>query len=59
MELTKENVREGLRIINKQNPEWGTWTILRKYDEGIWEKRGRSGDTTLFESEFKFWEVVK
>lgn len=57
--LTKENVERGLSIISKGHPDWGTWGVLRKYDEGIWEIRGRSGDRVLNEDEFSHWEIVE
>lgn len=56
--LTITNVKAGMSIVNNDNTDWGSFTILRKYDEGIWEIRGISGVTTLFESEFKFWSLV-
>lgn len=43
-------------IMSMEHPEWGTWRVLRKYDEGIWEIRGRSGERILSEDEFeRFW----
>lgn len=56
--LTQKNMKENILIINKQHPEWGAWGVLRKYDTGIWEIRGNSGDRVLFESEFRFWVVA-
>lgn len=58
-DLTKENVQPGMVIINKNNPEWGTFGILEKYGDGIWEIRGDAGTTTLFEGEFHFWSVKR
>lgn len=48
---------EGLRIRCIAHPEWGTWCVIRKYDNGIFEIRGDAGERILFDSEFKqFWE---
>jgi hypothetical protein len=55
--LTENNI-DGAIIMNIDHPEWGTWTVLRKYDDRIWEIRGRSGVTTLFLSELKFWKRI-
>lgn len=55
--LTEDNI-DGAIIMNIEHPEWGTWTVLRKYDDRIWEIRGRSGVTTLFLNEFKFWKRI-
>jgi hypothetical protein len=44
-------------IICKDHEDWGTFRVLNKYDDGIWEIRGEVGDRTLFESEFKFWII--
>jgi len=46
-------------IVNKKHPEWGTFGVMRKYDEGIWEIRGRGGDRTLNEGELRFWELAR
>jgi hypothetical protein len=56
--LTLENVRDNLLVIASDNKEWGTFRILNKYDKGIWEIRGKSGERVLFENEFKFWELI-
>jgi len=57
--LTTTNVNTSVKIQNIQNPEWGIFTIIDIYDLGIYIIRGRSGETTLFDSEFKFWNIVK
>lgn len=31
--------------------------IIRKYDEGVWEGRGNSGDKVILESEAHFYKV--
>jgi len=50
----------GTKLINKSNPEWGTWVIRSHYDDGIYEIRGKSGIITLDEAERKmFWEVLE
>ncbi len=49
------DLKPGLEIIAIDNPEWGTWRVLRKYDERIWEVRGRRGDRVLNEDELRFW----
>jgi hypothetical protein len=59
--LTSQSMKAGLKIVNKQNPEWGEWKVLgpAKGVKGVWEIRGeRQGERTLGESEFKFWEIV-
>lgn len=56
-QLTTSNVKDNLLITNKQHPEWGSWRVLGKYDKGIWEIRGKSGDRVLMEDEFHFWEI--
>jgi len=49
----------GMKVINKNNPEWGVWTVIRHYHEGIWEIRNHRNETTLFESEAqRFWELA-
>ena len=53
-------MKEGMQIVNIQNPEWGTFTVLHREVETMWVIRGKSGQTCLSEGEFsRFWEVVK
>ena len=52
------NIREGMKIRNKQHKEWGDWIVLKKYEAGIWEIRGKAGDRILLEDEAHFWEEV-
>ena len=52
-------LKENLRIENKEHPDWGVFRVLKKYDSGIWEIRGESGDRILMENEINFWRVVK
>lgn len=54
-DILPSDLKTGLHIIQKSHPEYGTFVVQRKYDNGIWEIRGKSGDTTLFETELKFW----
>ena len=50
----------GMIIICKDHKNWGSWGVIRKYDDRIFEIRGRAGDRILDESEFnQFWEEVK
>lgn len=58
-QLTKHNIKENMIIIETYHPEYGTWRVLRKYDEGIWEVRGESGEKVLFESELHFYHIIK
>lgn len=55
--LTENNI-DGAIIMNIDHPEWGTWRVLRKYDDRIWEIRSDRSTTTLFLSEFKFWKRI-
>lgn len=57
--MKKEDLKPNLLIVNKENREWGNFRVLRRYDEHIWEIRGRGGDRVLMEDELRFWEVVK
>ena len=46
-------------IINRNNPEWGTWKILEDHDYGF-VIRGNSGERVLDHWEAKrFWELAK
>ena len=56
--LTPEVLKSGLVIVNNDNPEWGPWTVKRKYDDGVWEISAPRRLTTLFESECRFWSIV-
>jgi hypothetical protein len=55
--LTENNI-DGAIIMNIEHPEWGTWKVLRKYDDRIWEIRSNRSTTTLFLSEFKYWKRI-
>ncbi len=45
------------KIISKENPEWGTWTVME--DCGGWFViKGRAGSRVLNKGEVRFWEVV-
>jgi hypothetical protein len=53
-ELTKENAKNFLVIINKDHPEWGYWTM--NFGKNGWEIRNSAGDSKMLdESEFHFW----
>lgn len=53
-------MKQGMQIVNTQNPEWGTFTVLHREAEKMWAIRGESGTTCLSETEFNlFWEVAK
>jgi hypothetical protein len=43
----------------KDKAEGWEFTIIRKYDQGIWEARLASGDKCVFENEAKFNWLVK
>ena len=59
MELAKENAKEGLVIVNKEHPNWGTF-VLKDYDSlGWWEISNGRGRVVLCEGEFKFWKIAK
>jgi site-specific recombinase XerD len=55
--LTTDLARNGLVIVHKQNPEWGTWTMEEA--KGCWMIKSDHGSRTLFESEFKFWRLSR
>lgn len=56
--LTKDNIKSGVLIQNKDNPEWGTWrTYLDRH--GTWAITGGRGGRILEPSEFKFWDLVR
>jgi hypothetical protein len=62
--LTKENAKTAKTIINKTNPEWGTWRLNYKaqpLNDGMYTHTitGRGGETLLSENEFHLWSVVK
>ena len=50
-------LRDNMIIVNVKHPDWGTFRVLRKYDAGVWEIRGGSGEHILDEAEFnKEWK---
>ena len=51
-------LKENLKIENIQHPEWGTFRVINKYDNRIWEIRGDAGDRILFENEINFWREI-
>lgn len=56
--LTAGNVKEGLAIRCSDHPEWGEFRVLRRYMEKTWEIHNDRGVRTLFQDEFRFWELV-
>lgn len=54
--LTPALARDGLRIICKTSPEWGTWTL--RFEDGFWTRRGRSGVAVIDPGEFHFWRLA-
>ena len=58
--LTPSDLAPGVKIVSKENPEWGIWKVLKKYDEGIWEitSDDRRRHTILMEGETKFWDLA-
>lgn len=53
-------MKTGMQIVNTQNPEWGTFTVLHREVETMWVIRGNRGTRCLSEGEFnQFWEVAK
>ena len=57
--MKKREIKIGARIICKDNKEWGTWVILNKYDQDIYEIKGNSGITCRETGELlKFWELA-
>lgn len=59
MNVRPQDMKRGLTIRNKAHPDWGTWSVLDKYADGIWEIRGDRGDRVLNEGELRFWEITK
>jgi nitrogen fixation protein FixH len=55
-QATIEDFKQGTTLITSEN--YG-FTILRKYDDGIWEARGTEGqgDKCVFENEARFYKV--
>lgn len=57
-ELSPKDLKRGLKIINKNNPEWGEFQVLgpAKGTQSMWEIRSRRGTRLLDEGELKFWK---
>ncbi len=52
-------IKPGMKIINKNNPEWGTWKIERLYTGTMWEVFQPRGGICISEYEIKkFWELA-
>ena len=57
--MTIADIKPGQRVFQRDNPEYGIWTIMRHYHEGIWEVRGQRGEIAVGESELvQFWKVA-
>lgn len=57
--LTIENAKNVSTIQSKNNPEWGRKRFTYDYSKDKFHSRGvGSNSAVLFESEFKFWNVV-
>ncbi len=56
MDLTIENAKVGLRIVNKANPEWGVATL--EHDGHFWIFKNRAGRAVLHTGEFRFWKIA-
>jgi hypothetical protein len=50
------NITVGKKIIQTSHKEYGVWTIISRYDSGLWEVKGRAGTVCVSECELeKFW----
>ena len=58
MKLTTGNAREGLTIVARDNPEWGTWNLTRDRNGWVLIRTGRGCARMLDEAEFGFWEII-
>ena len=56
--VSPNDLKPGLKIKAKDNPEWGTWTVKNKAKgvPGAWEIQGRRGSKVLNEGNLRFWE---
>ncbi len=61
--LTARAAKKGLRIVSKDNPEWGVWVMRReaKGVAGSWEidKASGRGSKVLNAGEFKAWQLAE
>lgn len=55
MELSSENIKIGLEIINKKD-KW-EFVIDSQYMDGVWTIRNERGSTILLENELHFWTI--
>ena len=53
---TVSDFKVGTILITSEGWEF---RIMRKYDEGVWEARGVSGDKVVFENEARHYKVAK
>jgi len=51
---TTEDFKVGTTLVTVEGFEF---TITSKYDDGIWEARGRRGSMCVFENEAKFYTI--
>jgi len=56
IDLTIDNAKVGLTIINKSNPQWGEATL--QHDGHFWIFKNRAGSAVLHTGEFRFWAIV-
>ena len=52
---TKDDFKVGSKLITS---EGFTFTLINKYDKGIWEARGISGDKCIFEDEAMYYKIT-
>lgn len=54
--LGDENAYSGAKIVSKEHPEWGEFTLNK--DRNGWTRTSLSGSSMLDPGEFKFWNLV-
>lgn len=59
--LSVKDLKRGVKIISKDNPEWGSFQVLgpAKGVPGTWEIRGRRGERVLDKGELRFWKLAE
>ena len=55
MQATKEDFAKGTKLEDSDGNEF---TLKREYDEGAWEAKTARGETIIFQSEARFYQVV-
>ena len=58
-ELTTKDITIGMKIINRDHPEFGKFIVKKLYAKGIWEIRGQSGEIVLVDNELRFWREAE